>query len=249
MGQQPSILITNQQSFFHILTLPEDMFALIVSFMDSESQLALAYTCKIVYTYHKKQCKKEIVAFLCLHSEYQYRKILERWLNKPGWAAVKVILKKISTDSLKNNSYPIRALFLDKSSYFPIELKCESINAFIFESTIWASSTLLSLSFLRRISNLKILRLITIFISENTVSVLSEFPLLKVISLDHCEITYDHLSKIFETCTTLEEIELYFSIPQDVMSIMFPPQMKRLHIMDLCDMQIDLSCCTQLQSL
>jgi hypothetical protein len=65
------------------------MFALIVSFMDAEFQLALAHTCKNVYSHYKEKCRKETVAFLCsppsnLHSNDQYRKVLERCPSEAG---------------------------------------------------------------------------------------------------------------------------------------------------------------------
>jgi hypothetical protein len=86
MGQQPSIPITNQQSSLHILSLHEELLAMIASFLDSESQLTLAHTCKIVHTYHKGKFKKEIVAFLCnpqINADYKYEccKALEHWLG------------------------------------------------------------------------------------------------------------------------------------------------------------------------
>jgi hypothetical protein len=56
--------------------------------MDSESQLALAHTCKKVYNYHKEQCREETVAFLgspSINANYnnndQYRKVFKRWLG------------------------------------------------------------------------------------------------------------------------------------------------------------------------
>ena len=44
-----------------ILTILGELFTIMVSFMDTESQLALACTCKTVYNYHKQQCKEQIV--------------------------------------------------------------------------------------------------------------------------------------------------------------------------------------------
>jgi hypothetical protein len=84
MGRQSSIPITNQQSSLLISTNPKELFTLIALFMDTESQLALAHICKKVYTYHKEQFKEEIVAFLCLNFEDQYRKVFKCWLNETG---------------------------------------------------------------------------------------------------------------------------------------------------------------------
>jgi hypothetical protein len=62
--------------------------------------------------------------------------------SNTGWTAVKVTLKEISTDSLSNNSYPIRALCLDESLQFPDELKCENINALILEFHFSSTSSI-----------------------------------------------------------------------------------------------------------
>jgi hypothetical protein len=247
MGQQPSIPITSLQNPL-ILTFSEELFTLIALFMDTESQLALAHTCRIAYAYHEKQYREETVAFLCeLPSNAHCISPFERWLSETGWATVKIVLKGISTVSQEKDGHPIRALCLEESVQVPNELKCESINALVVESPSKTSFTSLSISFLKKFPNLKILRLVGIIINKNIVSVISKISLLKVISLNHCAIPSYHLSKIFETCTTLEEIELIYN--HGVTSIMFPSQVKRLHIMDFRSMQIDLSRCTQLQSL
>ena len=47
-----------------ILTIPEELFIIITSFMDTESQLALAHTCTTLYEYHKKQCKEQTFTLL-----------------------------------------------------------------------------------------------------------------------------------------------------------------------------------------
>jgi hypothetical protein len=158
---------------------------------------------------------------------------------------VKAVFKEISADSQSNDSCPMRALSLNDSPQLPNELKCENINALMF--TLRALPTL-DISFLGKFCNLKMLWLSYVIINENIVSVLSALSLLKIISLNDCEITDDHLSKIFEVCTTLEEIELHrISVK---MPMMFPPQVKRLSIESFSQyMQIDLSRCTQLQSL
>jgi hypothetical protein len=238
-----------QQISLHILTFPKELFTMIASFMNVKSQLALAHTCETIYNYHKEQCK-EIVTFLYyppIDANYKYYcKVLECWLNEPGWAAVKAVFKEISADSQSNDSCLIRALSLNDSLQFPDELKCESINALVF--TLRALPTL-DISSLGKFCNLKMLWLSNIVINENVVSVLSTLSLLKIISLNNCEATDDHLSKMFETCTTLEEIGLYrISVK---MPTMFPPQVKRLSIESFSHyMQIDdLSRCTQLQSL
>ena len=48
-----------------ILTIPEYLFAIMASYMDAESQFALAHTCKTLYEYHKNQCKEQTFTLLC----------------------------------------------------------------------------------------------------------------------------------------------------------------------------------------
>jgi hypothetical protein len=243
MGQQTSIPITNQQSFFHILTLPEELFNMIVSFIDSESQLALAHTCRIVYNYHRNKCRK-VVAFLYSPLIRTNYKVLERWLGETGWAAVKITLKEISTISQCKNKHPIRALRLDEKLQFSDELNCESINALLLEFSSPASSTLLTTSFWEKFSNLNIVRFSRIVIDENIVTVFSKLSFLKVISLSYCEIADNCDSKIFEACTAIEEIELLFNLY--AISLALPES----HIEKFFKYDhIDISCCTQLRSL
>ena len=78
--------------------------------------------------------------------------------------------------------------------------------------------------------------------------IFSKLPLLKFISLSNCELTEDHLSKIFEDCTTLEEIQLLHSDSFNVTPIKLPPLLKRLKVEDY-DSFIDASLCTQLKYL
>jgi hypothetical protein len=221
--------------------------------MDTGPQLALAHTCKKIYNYHRKQYREEIVAFLCSNrnSNCQCYKILERWLNETGWTPVKVILKEISMNFQSNNSYSIKAFHWDWLLQFPNELNYENINALIIESFFLAllPTLLNNASFMEKFSNLKMVRLPNIIIDENIVSVLSKLFFLKVISLNYCEITDDHLSKIFKVCTVLEEIELLTN-GSYARPIMLPPQAKILYIEGLYSfVQIDLSRCTQFRSL
>jgi hypothetical protein len=254
MNQKPSRSINDQQSPLLVSTIPRELFTIIASFIDTESQLALAHTCKKIYNYHKEKYREETATFLCSvrrineYSKYQYCKVLKRWLSETGWTTVEVILEEISTDSQSNNDYPIRALCSDESHELSNELKCESINALILDFSFLESSSLRSISFLEKFSNLKILRFSNIIIDKNIVPVLSKISLL-IISLNYCEIIGNCLSKIFEVCATVEEIELLFN-KFCTTSMMFPPQVKRLCIEGSYPfMPIDLSRCIQLRSL
>ena len=81
-----------------ILTIPEELFIPITSFMDTESQFALAHTCTMLYKYHKQQCKEQTFTLLCdpQCEEYlisEYIKALERRMSQTGWISVKVTLE------------------------------------------------------------------------------------------------------------------------------------------------------------
>jgi hypothetical protein len=254
MNQQPFRPIINQQSFLHISTIPRELLTMIASFLDTNSQLGFAHTCKTIYIHHKQRYKEETVTVLYSQpmDVYYYRKyckVLERWLGETGWTTVKVTTEGISTDSLNNNSDIIRALYLGRSLQLPNELKYEDINALILNIP---SKTHISTnpSFLEKFSNLKILSLIHVDINESIISIIPKVSLLKIISLNCYSITDYHFSKIFETCTALKEIELWGVF--HMKSIMFfPPQVERLSIDGYFyeNLQIDLSRCTQLWSL
>jgi hypothetical protein len=252
MGQQSFRPTTEKQTSLHILTFPEELFTTIASFIDVKSQLALACTCEKVYSYYKKKCREETVACLCSPPDnmsfyYKYCKVLDRWLSKTGWGAAKVTTEGILTDSQSNNSHLIRALCLDQSLQLPNELKYDNINALILRFCCWEPPTLAILSFLEKLSNLKILKLFSVYIKEDIVPVLLGLSSLEIISLNITETEIRMLD--ISNCTSLKEIEIYFSA-LSVMSIVLPSQAKRLKIEGLCEsVQIDLSHCIQLQSL
>jgi hypothetical protein len=248
MGQKFFKLITNRQTSLHILAFPKELFTIIALFTDTKSQLSLAHTCKTIYGYHKEHYREEVATFFCNIPSYIYSKyLLERWLSETGWAAMKVTLQEISTDSQSNNSHPIRALGLNESSQLPNELNYERINILILRFDPYKPPTLEIFSLLKKVSNLKILMLFNVAINENIVSVLLSLSSLEIISLVISE-TKIRVLNIVE-CISLKEIEICF-FTRCVMSIVLPSQVKRLQIEGFCEStQVDLSYCIQLQSL
>jgi hypothetical protein len=249
MGQLRSKLIAKKQSSLHILTFPEELFTFIAPFLDSESQLALAHTCTKIYGYHKKKCREIVVLLHGLQNSLlfrsEHRKVLARWLGETGWAAMKVIPTEVSIDSQNNNSHLLRTLCLNSSFQLPNGLNCKSIDILILEHSLYS---LLTISFWEKFPNLKIVSLTNIIFNENIISALSMLSLLEIISLNLCIMSDDCLSKIFKTCTTLKEIELYSA--KHATPIIFPPQVTRLCIANYdASMEIDLSRCIQLRSL
>jgi hypothetical protein len=161
---------------------------------------------------------------------------------------MKVTLQEILTDSQSNNSYPIRALGLNEYSQLPSELNYERINILILRFDPYKPPTLEILSLLEKVSNLKILMLFTVAINENIVSALLSLSSLEIISLDSCKIAGNHLSKILETCTTLQEIQLS-SLNFQAEPIKLFPYLKKLTIHSGMGFVLDASKCTQLESL
>ena len=234
MGQKPYILTTEQQPSL-ILTIPEKLFTMIASFMNTEFQLAFAQTCKAIYAYHKKQCKEETFTLVRDPQydeflDYKCIKALERYMSQTGWASVKITLNIISVGSQNNYNHPIKALCLNESLKLPNGLDCESLNTLIIDINL-KETYKLDVPFFERFSNLESLYLRGVTINDDTVSMLSKLPLLKFFSLNINEVTKVYLSKIFEGCTTLEEFQLCCDYDfADMESIKLPPQLKRYEI-------------------
>jgi hypothetical protein len=264
MGQKHSRSITNEQTNEQtsgdITVIPQDLLKPIMSFLDPRSQLEFANTCTTLYHYHKLEYIEKGVSWLHSPSNYDYsyprhRKALERWLSKPGWTTEKVTAEGASTNYPTRSKYPIRALCLDhllmndelKQENIDDYFKRENIDAYIIDSSE-RLFPVRNISFLKKFPNLQIVGLFDIKINKKTANVLSKLSLLRTISIKHCEVTNDALSKIFETCTTLRVIELHFN--EHVTSLVLPPQAEEIQIKGTRQyMGIDLSRCTQLRSL
>ena len=282
----PSIPITKKQTSIsiHILMIPKELFNRIASFMDTESQLTLAYTCKMLYAHHKHQCREE--TFTLVRELPQYENIpkhirtLERCMGQNGWESVKVILKIASVNAQNNYDHPIRALWLNvlspklpsksfrslnlPSNYFsesfklhfePINLPdgldgldCANLNALIV--SLHRRKIVPSITFLEKAPNLNSIVIHHAIIDDDTLLMFSKLPSLKFISLNNCKMTKVHLSKIFEGCTTLEEIQLIYCAYYDATLMKFPPKLKKFEI-EHCyeECKVDASLCTRLRYL
>ena len=90
----------------------------------------------------------------------------------------------------------------------PNGLDYASLNALMIDFYSEEALSQLNVSFFEKFSNLKSLRLNNVTFNDNIISIVSKLPLLEFISLYNCKMANDHLSKIFEDCTTLQEIQL-----------------------------------------
>ena len=132
------------------------------SFMDTESQWALAHTCKTIYGYHKQQCNEEtFIAIGDPHYDDAYIsyciKVFQCRMSQSGWVSVKVTLKIVSIDPQNNYEHPIRALCLNDSFQLPNRLDCASLNTLIISFS--QKKTIPNISFLEKIPNLESLGL------------------------------------------------------------------------------------------
>jgi hypothetical protein len=249
---------TEQQSssLILMLTIPEELFLLIMSLISTEAHLELAHTCKELHDYYKQSYSKPILTVLCKvqhHVEItKYIRVLERRMHQSGWIRTKVKSKMVSEKDAQNNSeYPIKVLCLYNTSQLPTGLDYVNLNALVMEFPCRENS-MPSISF-EGLKNLKSLSLFSANFSGDMMLMLSKLPLLEFISLSYCTMAEGDFTKIFELFTKLEEIQLLFcATPDFVNPVKFPPQLKRLKIKDT-DMKIftkmDFSLCTQLSYL
>jgi Leucine-rich repeat (LRR) protein len=253
MSQQPSaslsIPMANQQSSLLISTIPKELFALIASSVDTESQLKFARTSKIVYTYHKQQYKEQTFTLLskfAIQFNPKYAKLLERCMSQICWSGLKITLNVVSIDFPNNWGHPIKALALNESFELPNGVDYKSLDTLLIFFGLRKIMT--SISF-EKLSNLRLFGLDNVTINDDIVSILSNLPLLKIVALSKCTMTQVHLSNIFTGYANLENFVLCYS-SFNATSIEPPPQLKRFEVWGNQNLsRVNLSLCTQLQSL
>jgi hypothetical protein len=111
---------------------------IIVSFLDTESQMALTHTCKVLYNYHKRQCKERTFTFL--HNAktkdaniHKCLKAFERHMSRAGWEAIKVNLGLVLINPRGNYKHLIKALYYKSTSKYPMGVHEASLNTFILD--------------------------------------------------------------------------------------------------------------------
>ena len=203
--------------------------------MDTESQLALAHTCTTLYEYHKNQCKEQTFTLLygaeCGDSYIsEFVKALERRMSQPGWAGVKVTLKMTRLDVQNSCEYPVKALYFIDVVDLPNGLDCASVNALMIYKYSENEFSQQNVSLFGKFSNLTSLRLNATTFNDAKISIISKLSLLEFISLHKCNMGNGHLPKIFEGCTSLQEIQLLWCNFSDKTLIKPPSQVKRFEI-------------------
>jgi hypothetical protein len=246
MGQKPIIS--------PILTIPQELFITIASFMDIRFQFALAITCKMLYDYHKTQCKKQTFTLLSVpHCRMidsifgSITKPFEHFMSQIGWVTTEITLKKVPPNDKNEYLYPVMALYLYRVPDLPNGLNCANITALLVELNPEEASQL-GISFWEKFSNLKSLRLSCLALNDDIISMISKLSLLELIYLSGCKMTKDHLSKLFESCATLE-IHLLRCQFSHMSLVKLPSLIKRFKIQYTKKISIDASDCIQLSYL
>jgi hypothetical protein len=91
------------------------------------------------------------------------------------------------------------------------------------------------------------LSLDNVTLDNNGISIISEISLVFIL-LKCCVMTNGHLQKLFNNCTTLQEIQLLWCCFDELDIEPLPPQLRKFKIQG-CFHQLDASKCTQLESL
>ena len=127
----------------------------------------------------------------------------------------------------------------------------------LISQTGWARGKFISVldfqngdRFSEKFSYLKLLGLNHISFSNAIVSILPKLPSLNLMYLCYCNVTEDHLSKIFKKCIKLEELHLMKCKCPSVMLLKPPRQLKVLQIKESdLSIELDLSLCTKFEFL
>ena len=138
-----------------------------------------------------------------------------------GW----VRLKFTPILDSQSSNCPVKILCLNGALKVPKKLNCACIDALIVSS--FEEKFMPTISFVENFSNLKSLSLEYVILNDDIISMVSKLSLLEFISLYHCKMANGHLPKIFENCTTLQEIQLLYCNFSDETSIKLPSQLKR----------------------
>ena len=112
----------------------------------------------------------------------------------------------------------------------PNGLDCASVNALMIDCYSEEAFSQQNVSFFGKFSNLTSLRFNNTTFNDTEISMVSTLSLLEFISLYECKMGNGHLPKIFEGCTSLQEIQLLWCNFSDKTPIKPPSQVKRFEI-------------------
>jgi hypothetical protein len=222
-----------------ILLIPCELFTGIISLMSEYSELELSKTCKMLYgRYEQHHIKKTAVVVYTPERKYDY---FSNGINAlrlfNGWSR----LKYDSWDPM-NGNYPIKILCLNIRYDVPTELDILNTDALVlFSKPKYHIELAVSL---KVFTKLKSLSLVSVDLSDDAFSALSNPSLIESIHLESCAIN----SELFEKCT-IPQIQLEHCEFSNPVSIKPPSSLKIFGICSYKSYKVDASGCTQLESL
>jgi hypothetical protein len=240
-----------------IFIIPIELLMIIASFLDTESQMALACTGKKLYGYYKKQCKEQTFTFLYNTKTkdaniHKCLKAFEHHMGRVGWEAIKVNLKLALVNPQNNYKHPIKALYYKITSKYPMGMDETSLSAFILDLDRHKESHQPNVDLFAKFSNLKLLSLHNAILTNDMILAISKLRLLEFISLYNCRIFSGHLTNAFKNLTNLQEVQILFCIDFDFVasSIELPPLLKSFEMQQpYYRRKVDASFCIQLECL
>jgi len=249
MSQKPSKQIALVPVFTYIqstsvplsiLTIPKDIFFLIVSHM-GESPLALARTCRYLNDFYNKSCEYIIYTMvrdsLCKNPLIpECIKSVKYHMGQTGWKHKKVTLEIVTLAELQKNNCKgsINAWWFNEKSTQPIGLFDDAnLEAILVECSDKNASFESNVSFVK-FSNLTSFGLSGTTLNNDMMLKLSELPSsLKFLSMCDCIMPQGCLSQLLEGRNSLKEFQLIRSDCPSPDPIKFPPGLKRLELSHL----------------
>jgi len=239
----------------YMFLIPIEVVVTIALYTDIESQLAFAYTCRLLNKHRKLLCKKPI--YTCVSNtnynddddcKHKRIKQTEHFMSQTGWRPVEAKLEIASISPENSYAHSVRALHLSNTVDIPKGINHNDLTALMLK---FNSKEGHQLNFsLEKFPNLMLLSLTNVTFEKDD-KVPKGFGLhLKAISLNNCKCTNNQILRILDDCTNLQEIELSNcgfgdGVPK------FPPPLKKLELL-CCSLEygkIDISLCTELKHL
>jgi len=232
----------------YILTINRDEFVRIMLLINEEkSQIALALTCRKLYSY----CQNIIVTMILPSPRYRsrlnlnYFRFIKAHLNPHGW--LRLNYTTASELQLQREDHPIQFLCLGQELKLPNDLDCARVHAILIR--FFPGEILNSSIYFPKFANLKTLVLENVPLDNYMAPIFSSLTSVKFIILYECNLTRSGLSAMFTECTTLIALLLIRCTHSDDTTLKPPTQLELLKIFggpDLPAIDVDALYCTQL---
>jgi len=232
----------------YILTINRDEFVRIMLLINEEkSQIALALTCRKLYSY----CQNIIVTMILPSPRYRsrlnlnYFRFIKAHLNPHGW--LRLNYTTASELQLQREDPPIQFLCLGQELELPNDLDCAHVYAMIIR--FFSGEILNSSIYFPIFANLETFVLENVPFNDNMAPIFSSLTSVKFIILHGCNLTQNGLSAMFTECTTLIALLLILCKHSNGTTLKPPTQLKLLKIFggpNLPAIDVDASNCTQL---